>query len=128
MDDARILVIHNNDEVVSHNTINLVSLGHKVHSVDDESMGLRLLAADPDGWSLLILKQRQSSPTHNQNIIDAARRASPGTPIVLVSSLSQNLARDIYEDVAAIVEWPYDARQLALVVHDVLSEGKRTAS
>ncbi len=121
--DDRILVIHNNDEIVSHNTINLVSMGFRVHSVDGEDMGLKLLSADPTGWSLVILKQRQNSPTHTQNVIDAVHEISPQLPVVLVSNLPQQFADDMFPGTAATVEWPYDARQLVLTIQDVL-EGK----
>jgi len=125
--DDRILVIHNNDEIVSHNTINLVSMGYKVHSVDEESMGLKLLAADPTGWSLVILKQRPNSITHTQNVINAVLEISPHLPVVLVSNQSQRLAKDLFTGIATIIEWPYDARQLAMTIQTVLRGQKRRA-
>jgi len=125
--DDRILVIHNNDEIVSHNTINLVSLGYKVHSIDEEGMGLKLLAADPTGWSLVILKQRMSSPTDTQNVIDAVHEISPHLPVVLVSNMTRNFSKDAFTGAASVIDWPYDARQLAMTIQHVLGAHKRRA-
>ncbi len=119
--DARILVIHNNDEIVSHNTINLVSLGYRVHSVDDVNMGLKLLAADPESWSIIVLKQTRDSHTHTLNVINAMNETAPHAKVVLVTDVTHKFTENMFTGVSAIVEWPYDARQLAQTINEVLN-------
>lgn len=117
--DARILVIHENDEIISHNTINLVALGYRVHSVDAANMGLKLLAADPDGWTIVLLKDSRNSHTHLRNVVSAIRETAPHVKVVLITDISHAYADVIHESVSAIIEWPYDARQLTQAISGV---------
>ena len=123
--DARILVIHNNDEIVSHNTINLVALGYRVHSVDDVNMGLKLLAADPEGWSIVVLKQTRDSHTHTLNVLNVMCETAPRARVVLVADVTHQFTKNMFPGVSAIVEWPYDARQLAQTINSVLSDARK---
>lgn len=123
---ARILVIHDNDQIMSHNTITLAALGYQVHSVDAINMGLRLLRADPDGWSIVVLKDSHKSPTHTRSMVDAIRESAPVVRVVLVSDMVPAHAEFIFDNVDAVVEWPYDAQQLSAAINDALDRPAKT--
>ena len=112
------LVIHDNDTIMNHNTITLATLGYQVHSVDAINMGLRLLRADPDGWSVVVLKDSHKSPTHTRNMVDAIRESATSVRVVLVSDMTPVHAEFIFDNVEAIVKWPYDAQQLSAAIGD----------
>jgi PAS domain S-box-containing protein len=124
---GRVLLV-DDDEAVAHATERmLLMLGYEVTTRTDSTSAIGLIESTPDAYDIVVTDLTMPRAT-GLEVASRTRRASPGTPVLLVSGQGEALPPAVVRDagISACLSKPYTVRRLGEAVRNCL-DGQRRA-